>query len=83
MVEVFKTNVERSDHAQWLLAEIKKKFHGYTANFDLDDCDHILRIESISDAVDVSALIKLIRNLGFQAEILSDDTPVSEMLHRG
>jgi hypothetical protein len=81
MVEVFKTNVERPDHAQWLLDEITKKFGDYTANFDLDDCDHILRIESINGSVDVSALMELIRNLGFHAEVLSDDTPVSEILH--
>ena len=73
MVEDFKTNVSESDQARWLLDEINKRFQSYTANFDLDDCDHILRIETLTGSVDVLALVKLMEHSGFQAELLSDE----------
>ena len=76
MVEVFKTNVTDADHAQLVLGQMRKAFNGYTANFDLEDCDHILRVESIDVFVDASALMRLIADLGFHAEVLSDDVPV-------
>ena len=76
MLEIFKTNVEQSDDARRVLEEIKNKFHDYSANFDLQDCDHILRIESINGSVDVYALTNLIADLGFAAEVLSGDMPV-------
>ncbi len=46
MVEVFKTNVEDSSHADLLIEQIHKTYTHYTANFDLEDCDKILRVES-------------------------------------
>lgn len=45
MVEVFKTNVEESVHACMLVDQIHKTFKNYKANFDLEDCDKILRVE--------------------------------------
>ena len=76
MLEVFKTNVEQSDDARRVLDEIKNKFDSYSANFDLQDCDHILRVECRNGSVDVRALTNLMAHLGFAAEVLSDDTYV-------
>lgn len=45
MVEVFKTNVEDKIIADKLAAELHSLFGG-NINFDLDDCDKILRVES-------------------------------------
>jgi len=72
MVEVFKTNVQDPDNANLLLDQIHKTFKGYKANFDLEDCDKILRIVFTSELMDSSALINLLQGYGFEAEILPD-----------
>jgi hypothetical protein len=43
-VEVFKTNVADPNQAKWLVDQIERNFTGCKVNFDLDDCDRILRI---------------------------------------
>ena len=44
-VEVFKTNVQQKKDADKLLKYLSKQFPCYKINFDLDDCDKILRVE--------------------------------------
>ncbi|UOQ54329.1 hypothetical protein [Hymenobacter cellulosivorans] len=73
MVEVFKTNVQTRHHARLLLQQIHRTFAQYRANFDLDDCDNILRIESATDFISAAELIMLLRTAGFQAEVLPDE----------
>ena len=73
MVEVFKTNVIQRDHANWLLDLIHETFDGYTANFDLQDCDHILRVKSNEESVDSCTIITLLKNSGFDADVLPDE----------
>lgn len=72
MVEVFKTNVIESNHASMLVSQIHENFADYKANFDLNDCDKILRVKSYNGSVQSSLLINLISDLGFYAEILPD-----------
>ena len=79
MVEVFKTNVQHPDHARALIDEIHATFRHYTANFDLADCDRILRVKS-PKIVEVFPLLGLLRKHGFEGEVLSDDKPVNEIL---
>ena len=45
MIEVFKTNVEEACHAKSLIARLLQHFPGNKINFDLHDCDKILRVE--------------------------------------
>lgn len=73
MVEVFKTNVHEPHHAEMLIAQIHRIFRDYTANFDLEDCDKILRVKSRSGFVQPESLIELMKDFGFTAEILSDE----------
>jgi hypothetical protein len=73
MVEVFKTNVSDCDSATTLAVAIHKTFWGYTATFDLEDCDKILRIECPSAHIQNSCVIRLIQDYGFTAEVLSED----------
>ena len=75
MVEIFKTNVENSDQANLLISRIHEAFAGYTANFDLEDCDRILRVKSATGGMESSLLIRLLEKFGFHAEILPDDKP--------
>jgi hypothetical protein len=46
IVEVFKTNVKTGAQAERLITLIRENFPEYTVNFDLDDCDRILRVKS-------------------------------------
>jgi hypothetical protein len=75
MIEVFKTNVSKRVEAQMLIDTIQSAFGNYTVNFDLEDCDHILRVKSERDAIEVSRLVGLLRRLGFEAEVLPDGVP--------
>ncbi|MBS1682937.1 MAG: hypothetical protein JST48_14590 [Bacteroidetes bacterium] len=46
MVEVFKTNIRHKRTADKIKIELLLRFPGCKVNFDLHDCDRILRIES-------------------------------------
>jgi hypothetical protein len=72
MVEVFKTNVTDRSKAIRLVAEIQKKFRRYRATFDLDDCDHILRIQSSGKNIEPAPLLALLKKMKVEAEVLPD-----------
>ncbi len=44
MIEVFKTNITCPEKAKQLVKQIHQNFAAYKANFDLHDCDKILRV---------------------------------------
>lgn len=79
MVEVFKTNVGRSSQAKVILERIHGTYSDYVANFDLDDCDKILRVECPDGMVEAPKLLRLFRDLGFEAEVLPDDASVNAL----
>lgn len=72
MIEVFKTNVNKRKYANILLDEIHKAFAGYKANFDLEDCDNILRVQCANGQIRSNALIVFLKNFGYHAEVLPD-----------
>lgn len=74
IVEVLKTNVETGEQAEHLVRLINRHFPHYTVNFDLDDCDRILRIKS-SAIIQESPLITILLQHGFRAEVLTDEIP--------
>lgn len=73
MVEVFKTNVTDYRHAAILATVITNRFSDYLVNFDLDDCDRILRVKCRSGCVQASGVIRLLARFGYHAEVLTDD----------
>lgn len=73
MIEVFKTTVTNKHHADILVVALQKFFPGYTVNFDLEDCDRILRVKSTSGPVDPDDIIYFLRGFDFHAEVLPDD----------
>lgn len=77
MIEVFKTNVNDEVQAKSLLRLIHMTFQDYQANFDLEDCDRILRVKNLSGEVDCYFIIGILRKSGWNAEILPDDKPPS------
>jgi len=81
MVEVFKTNVRDPDTANMLMDEIHKTFVDYKANFDLEDCDKILRVKFTTASMQSSTLIGLLKSFGYYGEVLpDDDQPVNLVL---
>lgn len=59
MVEIFKTNVESLSRANIIVSKLLKQFPTYRINFDLNDCDKILRIETCGGTVEIEAIIKI------------------------
>lgn len=72
MVEVFKTNVNRRRQARMLLDALHKAFGNHKANFDLDDCDRILRVQCDNGTLCAKSLINFLHELGCRAEVLND-----------
>lgn len=81
MVEVFRTNVTEICHAEMLIEQIHKTFSEYKANFDLKDCDKILRVKCANGAVRPAPLISLLNDFGFFAEVLPDEVAPIGSLH--
>jgi hypothetical protein len=80
-VEVFKTNVADPELAKWITDQIEKNFAHCKVNFDLDDCDKILRVV-FEEQNQTDALIDLLKNSGCTAEVLPDTIHTIENLLR-
>lgn len=72
MIEIFRTNITRQKDADKILNKIHSAFPGFEANFDLPDCDHILRIKSNDTLICHLTIIGVVKDLGFFAEVLPD-----------
>lgn len=68
MVEVFKTNVQEITEAQEIVALLRFHFPESRINFDLHDCDKILRIEARH--VPARKVIDLVLQNGFFCDVL-------------
>lgn len=68
MVEIFKTNVMSADVSEMLLGKLSARLPACCLNFDLDDCDKILRAEG--EIIDAAAIITLLKADGFECELL-------------
>jgi hypothetical protein len=68
MVEVFKTNVTEESEAAELLSVLAGHLPACTINFDLQDCDNILRVKG--DRIPVTTIISLVSNSGFDCTLL-------------
>ena len=75
MIEVFKTCITDPALATLLRKHLELSFRGYKVNFDLEDCDHILRIEHGGGLVNARAVIELLKDWGVQAAVLEDEAP--------
>ncbi|QSW90441.1 MULTISPECIES: hypothetical protein [Flavobacterium] len=63
VVEIFKTNVEKETETNYVIAVIKRQFPSYKVNFDLEDCDKILRVEGLE--LQWNTIIDYVNCLGF------------------
>lgn len=69
-VGVFKTNIVSMANASLLAASISQHYPLLQINFDLEDCDHILRIAG--PCVPPHIITTLAMKQGFEATLLSD-----------
>lgn len=76
MIEVFKTNVNKPAQAEQLVQLIQQTFVGYNANFDLEDCDRILRIKSRT-LINSDEVIRLLSRMDISVSVL-DETVAPE-----
>lgn len=68
MVEVFKTNVKKKAESKMLLSILSKAFPTFKINFDLSDCDKVLRVEG--EHLEVLGIMILVKEYGFTCEVL-------------
>lgn len=68
MVEVFKTDVGNLREANDIIQKLAEKFPDHKINFDLSDCDRILRVQG-NDIVETK-VITLVTSLNHRCEAL-------------
>jgi hypothetical protein len=68
MIEVFKTNVETAGDASSMIQMLLGYFPASRINFDLQDCDKILRVEGKDFSSD--KVMALLKENGFHCAIL-------------
>lgn len=68
MVEVFKTNVTKKTQSRKLCAALAEAFPSAKINFDLADCDKVLRVED--DKLEAPKIIGLVNQNGFSCDVL-------------
>jgi hypothetical protein len=68
MVEVFKTNVQKKTQSKMLLRVLSETFPSFKINFDLSDCDKVLRVEG--DNMEALRIMILVKEYGFKCEVL-------------
>jgi len=68
MVEVFKTNIKTHGLSKTLIRKLLEHYPESSVNFDLDDCDKVLRVEG--DDICPVKIISLLTADGCQCEVL-------------
>ncbi len=68
-IEIFKTNVLNRPVAAKLVKCLEGLLAQAKVNFDLEDCDHILRVEA-PQAIDVALVRNCVLYHGYEAERL-------------
>lgn len=69
MVEVFKTDIARKSQCEAIMASLAEMFPLLKIDFDLEDCDKILRVEG--KKLKAEQIIECLRANGFLCEVLN------------
>ena len=69
MIEAFKTNVHKKAQSKMLHCILSEAFPSFKINFDLSDCDKVLRVEG--DDMEAIPIMILVKEYGFTCEILN------------
>ncbi len=70
MIYVFKTSVKLKSDVKKLTGQLNEHLTDGTWNFDLDDCDKILRIDTKLN--NTAKTIQILKENGFECEELPD-----------
>ena len=68
VIEVFRTNIPDAVVAGSIASQLHQQFPGIKVNFDLEDCDKIMRTESMMDLA--SCIRELVVKLGYCCDVL-------------
>ncbi len=68
MIEVFKTNVQEESQCQIIIEKLLEHYPNGSINFDLEDCDKILRIHA--PAFSNAKIIAILNFNGYFCEAL-------------
>ncbi|CAA9201043.1 hypothetical protein ACHRVW_14090 [Flavobacterium collinsii] len=68
MIEVYKTNVQEVEQSLLIVGRLLEHFPDSRINFDLEDCDKILRIHGSS--ISNQRIIELLDSYGYHCEVL-------------
>lgn len=68
-VEVFKTNVTDKEVANKIISDLSITLPQSKINFDLTDCDNILRIESTTH-IQIENITEKVSRWGYSCEVL-------------
>ena len=69
MIEVFATDIQDHKDARTVEGLFSIVFPRFDVNFDLADCDHVLRVES-PIPIDHGKVMTYVQNLGFSIRVL-------------
>jgi hypothetical protein len=69
MVEVFKTDLAVESQSKDVVEMLRLHFPACIINFDLEDCDKVLRVEGIE--INNGKIISLLNEKGFHCEELT------------
>jgi hypothetical protein len=69
MIEVFKTNVQEVEQSILIVGKLLEHFPNSAINFDLEDCDKILRIHGAS--ISNNKIIEVLDSYGYHCEVLN------------
>lgn len=68
MIEVFKTNVQEESQCKIIIEKLLEHFPNSSINFDLEDCDKVLRIHA--PAISNTKIIDVLNFHGYSCEVL-------------
>ncbi|RIV68567.1 hypothetical protein [Flagellimonas aequoris] len=72
LIEIFKTNVEDESTANRTVNALHENFKNVSANFDLEDCDRILRVESMDGNIMLKEILHFLTSLNLKVELIMD-----------
>lgn len=67
VVEIFRTNVINKTNSRRVVKELNQLYPECVINFDLDDCDHILRVEG--NNFSNIAIVAIVKRMGFECDL--------------
>jgi hypothetical protein len=70
MILIYKTTVQNRDEADSITELILNEIPSCDISFDLDDCDHVLRIESKNGKIDEHVIYRIFRKQNHNLEVL-------------